>query len=151
MKIYYPDGCDQEWRDSLTPWQVRQLRALHRQGRGLRDRTDHGSDRRWMQRGVRTRGPHPGGPWRRTSPTDRYGHEAVIIKREPYGFRMLGVARATVHSIDPETGGDLQEMVAWQVVWIEYVSDNSTANFAPDSDAARRMRESKERLRRATA
>jgi len=147
MKVFYPDGCEQEWRATLTPWQLRILAAVHRQGRGLRDRTNHGSDRRWMQAGCGTReGSY--GTWRRKSRHDRHAHEAVVIRREDYGYRMLGVRRTVVHTLDPATG-DLSEVEAWQVVWCEFVSARSSASFPPDSDTARAW--AKRRLERGAA
>lgn len=132
MKIHYPDGCEQAWRDSLSDSQRETLADLHRQGKHLRDRTNHGSDERWMQAGCKTYSWQEGA--RRTSRTDRYAHEAVVIRRESYGYRVIGVRRAEVFSIDPETG-DTTPIQGWRIAWLWYVTAGGSQSWDPAHDA----------------
>lgn len=128
MKVILGPGCDKAWRDSLSPWEREQLAAIHRQGRGLRDRTNHGSDRRWEQRGVVTymrlyRGRVTEGP-------RRHGHEAVVIERTDEGYTMTGVHREHGYDVDFETGA-LAPTVQWVITWRWWVSERSSANYPP--------------------
>lgn len=94
MRIVYLEEPTQEWRDGLSAWQRAALAALHRQGRGLRDRTNHGSDYRWKQAGVKTRDSY--GRWRRTSPDSRSAHQMIAIRRESFGFTIIFLRRDRV-------------------------------------------------------
>lgn len=145
MKIYYPDGCEQEWREGLSDWQRRHLHTIHRQGKGLPNRTDHGSDYRWDQRGVVTYDSY--GTRRRP----KSGHEAMIIRKEWYGFRCIRVHRETFHRIDPETGV-MTEETGWAISGIDYVSRNSTGSFPPndgDRHDVRKLHEDRRKERAA--
>lgn len=124
MKIYYPDGCEQEWREALTPWQKDQLVRLHLQGRRCADRTDHGSDYRWLQAGVKTYDRWRGARRRRR----KDGHVAVVIRKTDYGFRMAGLARAEVLTVDPETGQETS-VQGFSPVWQWFVGPNSSGNM----------------------
>lgn len=130
MKIDYPDGCEQEWRLGLSSWQLNILRNLHRQGRGLPDRTNHGDDERWQQAGVRTRDSY--GQWKRNG-RGKYHHERVMIQRTDYGFIMSGLRRSSVVVIDPETG-QVTEVGGWVFVWTWYVTRDGSANYPPKED-----------------
>lgn len=83
MKVFLSPGCDLDWFHSLSPWQHETLAAIYRQGKHLRDKTNHGSDHRWQQAGCRTRESHYG--WRKRNPwrgrAARHYHEAVYIER----------------------------------------------------------------------
>jgi hypothetical protein len=122
-------GCDRAWREALTPWQERALAALYRRGRGLADRTDHGSDKRWSQAGVKTRDRY--GTWRRTRRSDTHAHERVIIRPTEYGFDALFVRRDTAYTVDPDTGDITELPDAWTVVGRDKVGRNMTIISGP--------------------
>lgn len=131
MRIFYPDGCEQTWRESLSQWQLDTLAAIHRQGKDLRDGTNHGSDHRWQQAGVH----YYASQYRQLQRNPRTrGHEAIIIRKESYGFSVHGVRRATMYNIDLETGEALPAVIGWQTAWIWYVGADRSANFPLDGD-----------------
>ena len=128
MKIDYPDGCEQEWRESLGAWGRETLAALHRQGKHLPDKTDHGSDERWRQIGCKTRNNY--GHWRRTSQQDSGAHERILIRKREYGFAVFGLRKSEVVTIDPETGVTTS-VKGYRIVWAWYVGDGVSANYEP--------------------
>lgn len=128
MKIDCPDGCDQEWRLSLSPWQRRTLGEVFRQGQGLRDGTNHGSDERWRQAGVKTRASN--GFWHRTPYPSSRSHTRILIERTDYGFAVSGLARDSVVVLDTDTA-KMTTVEGWSFVWTWYVSREMTSSFPP--------------------
>lgn len=127
MKIVYNPPYDAEWGASLTPWQHSTLAALHRQGKHLPDRTNHGDDWRWTQAGCKTRDSY--GKWRR-SPRGRGNHEAALVTRADFGYTVTSIRRTTIFLIDPETGESTPQE-GWSVVDRWYVEADKSANYAP--------------------
>lgn len=121
--IVLAPGCDREWREQLTRWQERDLASLFRKGRGLPDRTNHGSDKRWAQAGVKTRDSY--GYWRRTRRDNRQAHERVIIRPTEYGFDAVFVRRTAAFTVNPETA-ELAEQEVWTVVGCDRVGRSMT-------------------------
>lgn len=122
MQIILGPGCDRAWREGLTPWQEENLAALYRQGRGLPDKTNHGSDMRWAQAGVRTRDSH--GNWRRNAS----GHERVVIQATDFGYTALFIRRAKNFAVDPNTGEMPPAENVWKIVDIWHVGKVMSAN-----------------------
>lgn len=126
MRVVLGPGCDRAWRESLTPWQERQLADLYRQGRHLRDRTNHGGDYRWRQAGVKYR---TNGFWQRNRRSE--GHERVIIDATPYGYRIVFIRRQTGWAIDPETGAVTVLPEVWVPINVWHVASDFSSSYDP--------------------
>lgn len=137
MKVIYAPGATPEWWAGLSEWQRRDLAAIHRQGKHLRERTDHGQDERWRQAGCVTyerafghrlvRGHY--------SPRRRGGdaHERVLIVPTPYGYEKRGIRRSSVALIDPDTG-ETSVVEGWVICWRWYVGAEMSANYPPTAE-----------------
>lgn len=135
MKIVYNPPYDAEWGASLTPWQRSTLAELHRQGKHLPDRTNHGSDWRWCQAGVRYKDDW--GKWVRNK-RGKGLHESVLIARTDYGYIVTSIRRIEVFMVDPATG-EHREQEGWTVVERWYVSAEQSANYPPGQPRRRKL------------
>lgn len=145
MKVFLGPGCDLDWFHSLSPWQHETLAAIYRQGKGLPDRTNHGSDHRWQQAGCKTRGSY--GEWRRNGHSRHY-HQAVYIERaegEDW-FAICFIRRDSgVFTVADSTASDGSAILVpvddvWTTVEVWYCTPRGTQSFHPHSDTARRFR-----------
>lgn len=130
MKVMMPPECDVAWVRSLSPWQLSNLADLFHQGRHLRDRTNHGSDQRWRQAGVKTYDWQSGA--RRTSRRDRYAHEAVVIRPRAYGYDAIGIRRHVAFVVDVETAVMSEAPEAWVPVWVWHVQPDMSTSYDPE-------------------
>lgn len=136
MKIAYNPPYDPEWGASLSPWQHDTLAALHRQGKHLPDRTDHGSDQRWHQAGCKVRDGY--GTWKRNPRESSHYHEGIIISRTDYGFTVTSIRRAKTFLVDPDTG-EVTPQEGWTVIGVWYVEPDKSANYPPGTGRKERM------------
>lgn len=139
MKVYLSPGCDLDWLHSLSPWQHETLAAIYRQGKGLPDRTNHGSDHRWQQAGCKTR-QHYGG-WRRNG-HGRHYHQAVYIERVPdrEWFIIHFIRRDNgIFAIAEDTHGPLLVPLedAWTSTESWYCTPGGSQSFHPEGETAR--------------
>lgn len=134
MKVVYYPPQTQAWRESLSDWQRETLAALHRQGKHLRERTNHGDDWRWKQAGCKTYERFMRIP-RRVS--RRRGHERILIRRTDYGYEILALRRSRSFTVDPDTGVVAEQPDAWQIDDQWFVERDKSANFPPDRDRER--------------
>lgn len=129
MQIVYAPGATPEWWAGLSHWQRRALAEIHRQGRHLPDRTNHGGDQRWQQSGTKTYDQY--GMVRRTP--RREGHERVLIKPAEWGFTMMGIRRRTVTLMEGD-GSEVRVVEGWVPVWSWYVRASQSTSWHPDRD-----------------
>lgn len=132
MRVVYAPGATPEWRAALSRWQRADLAAVHRQGKHLPDRTNHGTDERWRQAGCRTYEWRIG--WHTVGSTDHTAHERVLIVPTDYGYEKIGIRRTTVFTVDPETGVTLP-IEGWVGVWRWYVQRDSSTSFPPNDSS----------------
>lgn len=120
MRVVLGAGCDKAWRDSLDQGTACNLARYFKN-------EDDGAGPFFRQKGVRTRVRFS----KRYNSRNARGHERIVILREDYGFRAVGIHRQHGFAFDEVTLDFVEQPETWVETWTDYCWGGVRASFPP--------------------